>query len=316
MKICPSCRRTYEDDGLNFCLEDGSVLTLASVDPAAPTVVMNPPRVTNQPAPVQTSWEAHPPGAYSMQPKKKSSKAWLWVLGIFGVLILLCGGGFAGFFYYVASVANSTNAARNATTQPSPSRANTFTKGTPSPSPAEAESVQEVDLSGWVKEFSIWVGTEYSGEEFFMTSKQKGYYYVLVSTDAFRTENATTRVTVRNSDDGNTTFGYGLIFHSDSTPLVKDYAFLIDSKKRRYRVVRHESETETTVVPWTNSPLIKAGTEPNLLEARDKGGKIELYINGQLATSVANKQGPTEGVPGLYVGDGAKIGFKKLEVAK
>ncbi len=316
MKICPSCRRTYDDDGLNFCLEDGSVLTFASVDQAAPTVVMSPPRPTHQQDGVRTSWDAQPQGAYSMQPKKKSSKAWLWVLGIFGVLMLLCGGGFAGFFYYVASVANSANTARNASTQPPPSRGNTFTKGTPSPSPSEAETVQEVDLSGWVKEFSIWVGTEYSGDEFFMTSKQKGYYYVLVSTDTFRTEGATTRVTVRNSDDGNTTFGYGLIFHSDSTPLVKDYALLIDTKKKRFRVVRHESEKETSVVQWTNSNLIKGGTEPNLLEVRDKSGKFDVYINGQFVTSVVNKQGPTEGVPGLYVGDGAKIGFKKLEVAK
>ena len=30
-----------------------------------------------------------------MQPPKKSSKAWLWVVGILGLVVLLCGGGFA-----------------------------------------------------------------------------------------------------------------------------------------------------------------------------------------------------------------------------
>ena len=25
MKICPRCQKTYADDNLNFCLEDGSV---------------------------------------------------------------------------------------------------------------------------------------------------------------------------------------------------------------------------------------------------------------------------------------------------
>ena len=28
MKICPRCQTTYADDNLNFCLEDGSTLTL------------------------------------------------------------------------------------------------------------------------------------------------------------------------------------------------------------------------------------------------------------------------------------------------
>ena len=149
-----------------------------------------------------------------------------------------------------------------------------------------------------------------------MAAKDKGYYYVLVAPDDFSTEKAITRVTVRNPDDASSSLGYGLIFHSDPTPLTKDYAFLIDSKKKKFRVVRHEPEKETTVTPWTNSNLIKPGTAENVLEARDKGEKIELYINGQLATTITNKQGPTSGVPGLYAGDGAKIGFKKLEIAK
>jgi hypothetical protein len=62
--------------------------------------------------------------------------------------------------------------------------------------------------------------------------------------------------------------------------------------------------------------LIKDGASENILEVRDLGEKIELYINGQLATTVTNKQGPTSGVPGLYAGDGLKIGFKNLEVVK
>src|SRR5438128_10278734 len=34
MKQCPACRRTYDDETLNFCLEDGATL-LASYDPQA-----------------------------------------------------------------------------------------------------------------------------------------------------------------------------------------------------------------------------------------------------------------------------------------
>jgi len=110
--------------------------------------------------------------------------------------------------------------------------------------------------------------------------------------------------------------GYGLVFNSETTPLTNGYAFLIDTKRKKYRVVRHESEQEKTVTAWTSSSLIKEGSEPNVLEARGSGDKIALYINGQLATTITNKQGPKSGVPGLYVGDGTKIGFRKLEVVK
>ncbi len=320
MKICPTCRRTYEDDGLNFCLEDGSVLRLAHSD-AAPTVVMNQARPTS-PSPThggtQTGRDVQNAGSYSMQPKKKSSKAWIWVVGIFALLILLCGGGFAGFFLYVASVANS-NAAANSTkgtANSNTTRANTFTTRSPSPSGETQASVQEVDLSKHVKEGSEYGTTEFTDGELLMAAKEKGYYYVLVTADDYKTDGAQTRVTVRNPQAQDSDLGYGLVFHSDTSPLEKDYAFLIDSKRKRFRVVRHEPQDEITITAWTGSKLINEGTAENILEARDKGNKIELYINGQLATTISNKNGPTGGVPGLYAGDGAKIGFKKLEIVR
>jgi len=316
MKICPTCRRTYEDDGLNFCLEDGSVLTFASE--AAPTVVMEQPRSTS-PAPpgtgIPTRADVQIAPAYSMQPKKKS-RAWIWVLAILAVLILVCGGGFAGFFFFMASVANSNANSTKGTTNTANAKANTFTRASPSGSPVGSTEIKEVNLADWVDEPTEWLDTQFEDGEFFMTSKQKGYYYVLVAKDDNVSGAPVARVLVRNPDDEPSSLGYGLVFHSDMTPLTNDYAFLIDAKLGKYRVVRHASETEKTITAWTTSNLIKQGAEANLLEARDKGDKIELYINGQLATSITNKQGPTGGVPGLYVGDGAKIGFRKLEVLK
>ncbi len=318
MKICPTCRRTYDDDGLNFCLEDGSVLTFSSVDSAAPTIVMNQPRPTNPPAgaAVQTTRNAHD-ADYPLQPTKRSSKAWIWVAGIFGLLILLCGGSFAGFLYYFATGANTNYNGSKGVANSNTTRTNTFSSTkTPEPSPEDtATSVQEVDLSKHVK-VSVYGTTEFKDGEFFMAALQKGYYYVVVSPDDYKTDGAKTRVVVRNADLADSDLGYGLIFHSDTTPLEKDYAFLIDSKRRRYRVVRHEPEDEVTVKPWTSSKLVNEGSAENTLEARDKGDTIELYINGQLATTVENKKGPKGGVPGLYAGDGAKIGFKKLEIIK
>jgi hypothetical protein len=323
MKLCPTCRRTYDDDGLNFCLEDGSVLTFAPpIDPAAPTVVMGQPHptMTSPVGGMQTSWDAQNRGAYPMQPKKKS-KAWIWALGILGLSVLLCGGGFVGFFAYVASKADKAGnppppVKAPANTANTGSKTNSKASATNTGSWSTTGTAQEVNLSEWVKDSPRWGTTEFKDGEFLMAAKQSGYYYVLVAGDDYKTEGAVTRVTVRNPDSVDSSLGYGLIFHSDPTPLENDYAFLIDSKRRRFRVVRHEPEKELTITAWTNSKLINEGSAENILEARDKGDKVELYINGQLATTITNKQGPTSGVPGLYAGDGAKIAFKKLEIVK
>ena len=53
MKICPRCQKTYSDEGLNFCLDDGAVLTQSAiVDQSLPaTLLLNqtPPTNPNQP---------------------------------------------------------------------------------------------------------------------------------------------------------------------------------------------------------------------------------------------------------------------------
>jgi len=51
MKQCPRCQRTYDDDELNFCLEDGEVLAALQYRPYAddspPTVLLDQSRITN-----------------------------------------------------------------------------------------------------------------------------------------------------------------------------------------------------------------------------------------------------------------------------
>jgi len=55
MKQCPRCRRTYTEDDLNFCLDDGELLASLGasqpqtrfVDDTPPTLMMDPARVTN-----------------------------------------------------------------------------------------------------------------------------------------------------------------------------------------------------------------------------------------------------------------------------
>jgi hypothetical protein len=315
MKVCPRCKKTYSDDNLNFCLDDGTMLVQAG-NASPETVMMNQPRMT-EPQPTIASQNISQPTPWGAPPQyapapKKSSKAWLWVVGILGLVVILCGGGF-GILALIVSMDNST---ANNSAKPSPSNSRTVANTSSSPGNDEKANVESVDLSQWVKEFSAYGITEFTNGEFMMSSKQKGFYYVLVAPDEYSTAGANTRVTLRNVQNAASTLGYGLVFHSNPTPLTQDYALLIDTVKKRYRVVRHEPQKEIAMVTWTNTPIIKEGSQENTLEAKDKGDSTDLYINGQMITTVKNSNAYKKGVPGLYSGDAVKIAFKNLEIRK
>ena len=320
MKVCPTCRKTYTDEGLNFCLEDGSVLTIAQNE-APPTMVMQSPPPTN-PNPVfqnppqsQQTWGQQP--GYSMQPKAKS-KTWLWVVGLLGLGILLCGGGGIGMLIFFATQSEKENAANTHPPSPPPSnnnRTNTSVANTSSPG-GERTAVSVVNMSTWAEATAAEVVSEFTNGELILGTRQKGYYYVLVSQETDTTEDANTRVTVRNVDNLDSNMGYGLVFHSNPTPLKQDYSFLIDAKKKRYRVVRHVPQDEPVVVRWTNSSAIKDGTSENILEVRDLNGSIDCYTNGEKVTSIRNTNGFKGGVAGVYSGDAARAAFSKLEIRR
>ncbi|MBP7416576.1 MAG: hypothetical protein KA831_07975 [Pyrinomonadaceae bacterium] len=334
MKICPKCQKTYTDQNLNFCLDDGTVLTQAAGDAMPETVLLNQPRVTSpsQSAPSsfpgqqaqqpqQPGWNTAPQ-PYSMQPPAKSSKTWIWVLLILGVLVLVCGGGGLGALIYIGSQAdktsNSTTNTNNAKTSPSP----TFGDKNPptnSTSTSTRTNVKKVDIEKWLNPNSLYADSEYTNGELMLTSKQKKFYYVLAAPDDsdFKSENADISVTVRNVDAADSSLGYGLVFHSNPTPLQQGYAFLINTKTKKYHVVNHVPGDEKNVVSWTKSDAIKEGSQENVLEVRDiSKDKIDLYINGTLVTSIKNVYGYAGGVVGLYSGDKVKVGFKNLEIRK
>jgi hypothetical protein len=327
MKICPRCQKTYSDDNLNFCLEDGSVLSAMSVGAMPPDTVHMPqmPTAPQQQPPTQPSaqagWNVAPQQQqYSMQPPKKSSKMWIWVLVIFGGIILLCGGGFVGLVFLGSQVEKSNTAANSDSKTTTSNSSKNFSSNTNSGSSTTPSSgrddVEVVDMKRLVQEFSAFGNTELTGGEFFMSSKQKGYYYAIAATEEYTTEKSDTRVTVRNVDNASGSMGYGLVFHSDTRPLQQGYAFLIDSKRKKYRVVHHIPKDEKTVINWTTSAAIKEGGEDNVLEVRDLDDTIDLYINGTKVNSIRNVYGYSGGVAGLYSGDAVKAGFKNFEIRK
>ena len=170
-----------------------------------------------------------------------------------------------------------------------------------------------IDLTDWVRPYSLLGKTKYVNGELFMRVRRKGYYYVLVSPDNFTSIGHTSSVTLRNVHGAATRLGYGLIFHSDQTPLVQGYAFLIDTLRQRYRVVRHTPKTEKTLVQWVKSAAIKPGKEPNVLVVKDRGKISELYINGILVETVENTYAFKDGSPGLYT-PAIEIAFKDFNV--
>lgn len=70
MKQCLKCYKTYTDDTLNFCLEDGELLVQGVVEPptgayrddSPPTVVLDQARQTNP-----QNWSSAPAGAWQQQ---------------------------------------------------------------------------------------------------------------------------------------------------------------------------------------------------------------------------------------------------------
>lgn len=316
MKICPRCQKTYSDEGLNFCLDDGAVLTQSVVAnqwlPATVLLNQTPPTNPNQPFGSQSGGPSGWSNAnqFSVPPPKKS-KAWIWVLGILGGLILLCGGGFAGFVYWASNLEKTNRtASRNA------NKNYEFNNNVKSPTPIDRISTQKIDLSKWVKGDTNLGVTEFKGDEFLMRSKNKGFYFVLASPATYKTENATTRVTVRNVNEDDTSLGFGLIIHSNPVPLTQDYAFIIDSENKKYRIVRHSPQEEIPIEGWTRSSAIKDGAEKNVLEVRDENKKMNFYINGEFIKTVNNTNGYSGGVTGLYSGDAVQIAFSDFEIVK
>lgn len=96
MKRCPSCERVYEDDGMIFCLEDGTPLVgaLGKTFDAGETMKIPAPRLTNQ-APTEILLDkaaaaattiATPPkrdvaGAAFAQPPPRKQNSMLWIIG-------------------------------------------------------------------------------------------------------------------------------------------------------------------------------------------------------------------------------------------
>lgn len=325
MKKCPSCGRTYTDPALNFCLQDGAVLEQGTVSTFGneETVVIgqspstNPggspygsQKTTNQPP---NTWSAAP---YTAQPRKKKSKAWLWILlSIFVIGVV----GVVGVFSFLVYLGMKVQEQEEANKAKSNSSSNTFrtNKSSSNSTTTAKEGVTKADFSDWQTGELAYGKVEYSDGKLVVATIKKNYYCGIPASGLLSND-AVSRVTVKNTSKGATDLGFGLIVNSSPIKaLLRDYAFVIRTDGTpAYRIVSHSATIEKDIVKWTSSPAIKKGDDENKLEVRDDGKKLTFYINGQLMTSIDDSNGDNNTVAGIYAGDALPITFSDLEVER
>lgn len=337
MKRCPQCNRTYTDDALSFCLDDGSPLLSTGgpgSDPGATiqypqsrdtspqaTIAFNPGTVApppSQPTP-PPQWTPMPPA----QTQKRSM--WPWLLGI-GAVLVFVGIGVVILVFAVASITNENNS--NGNSNNSNKTANKNTNKNANTNTDETNSNSRSNLSTFTDDFSskTW-GTgesqygniEYVDESYHMHATKGGFIVMYAPDKAeYKTENATVRVGLRSIDGNPPSTGYGMVVHGEKKDgKLEDYGFLIyNGTSNKYKIVLHKAGAETKVVDWTSTSTIRSGTSPNQIEVRIRDLKMDFYINGQFVTSITDEAGYRRGRVGLYTSDTGEVAFDDLEISK
>ena len=333
MKRCPQCNRTYADDALSFCLDDGSpLLSTSGPPPSDPSATVQYPSARDTSPPPTMAFRPaqaappQPPPAWSPMPPTAPQKrsVWPWLLGIGAVLVFMG----IGVVILILAVASMTNA-NNSNSNNSNSRvANRNTNKNTNSENANENTNTRSTLSSFTDDFSkqtwgtgpsqygnIW----YQDEEYHMHAT-KGGFVVMYAPDKkeYNDENATVRVGLRSIDGNPPVTGYGLVVHGEKKDgKLEDYGFLIYSGDNpKYKIVVHKAGAETRVVDWTPTSTIRTGTSPNQIEVRIRDRKLDFYINGQFVTSITDAEGYLRGRVGLYTSDAGEVAFDDLEISK
>ncbi len=343
MKRCPQCNRSYADDALSFCLDDGSPLLSTSAptpsDPSATiqypqprdtsppqaTIAFNPSQASPLPPPPQAPppvWNPMPSAA----PQKRS--VWPWVIGIGAVLVFM-GIGVVILIFAVASITNDNNSNPNKSNSNNSNKvANRNTNKNTNSDETNTNSNSRSTLSTFTDDFSnkTWGAGDsqygsisYQDEEYHMHAT-KGGFIVMYGPDKpeYHDENATVRVGLRSIDGNPPLTGYGLVVHGERKDgKLEDYGFLIyNGTNPKYKIVLHKAGAESKVVDWTPTSTIRTGTTPNQIEVRIRDLKMDFYINGQFITSITDEANYRRGRVGLYTSDLGEVAYDDLEVSK
>jgi hypothetical protein len=352
MKQCPACQRTYTDDALSFCLEDGTQLRSVGTGSAAPpsldsnydpnkTLAFNPrdtspPPINMQPvAPVSRppvsppTWI--PPPSYmpspSVQPARKSGKTWI-IIAIVGAIVL--GIGIVVLLSVIGKNSstsdsnannsnrtvvnrNANNTVANANNSNNTNNSNNANRGT------TTGSVLKDDFSteNWPTGESAF-NSFYQNGEYHMRGKPGIYIYMFPQNSSnYTTKDASVKVVARSVDGKSPEYGYGLVIHGkvNQNKHLEGYGFLIRTGPTpQYEIARFADGVVTPVVAWETSSAIRGGTSSNQIEVRTRGPQLSLYINGQFARSITDTSGFTDGIVGLYTSETNEVAFDDMEI--
>lgn len=174
MKTCPTCSRTYDDDTLSFCLNDGAPLVSGSYDPQATQRLPTPPKTDpNASTDVYSSatWSSPPKvppqqppyGAWAEPQKRISSggggcKLWAAIGGIAAVLLLVVGVGAAIILsrggWFGGNDSQSQTYGKNKNDSRGSERATATPTPTPKPTPTPTPDVPAAEKLGLVGNWS------------------------------------------------------------------------------------------------------------------------------------------------------------------
>jgi hypothetical protein len=157
VKRCPTCNRSFDDDTLSFCLEDGTPLvrdagrvdsqeTLISPAPfASPTIsggaLPPPPTYGQLPGKATISASQFVPPAPSFTSQEKPRRTWLWVVVILVIVFVVIGGIVIAAIFIPPMLRDTRNDNR---AQPTPTRSEWTTTPTPIASPSlQADDMPE-----------------------------------------------------------------------------------------------------------------------------------------------------------------------------
>jgi len=343
MKQCSVCNRAYQDDAQLFCLEDGAQLTQASFDGVASstfdpnaTLAYNPPRDTNPPPknfyvqspPAQAT--AHPswnpsPNVPQLQSGRKSS-ATPWIIGaIVGVIVLGI-----GIVILLSIIGNNSTNSSNKT----PNRVTVNSSNTKGSDPVKANNTNRNNISvpstilkddfsnqNWPIGDKAY-GSFYQDGEYHMKGRPKLYVFMFPLNNSqgepgnYASKGATVKVTARNVDGKSPEYGYGLIVHGKvgQKGNLEGYGFLIyTGSTPKYEIVRFIDGAPTNIVNWTESALIRSGTNSNQIEVRSQGSQLSMYVNGQFLKSITDTAN-AEGYVGLYTSETNEVAFDDMEI--
>lgn len=143
MKRCPTCQKTYTDENLSYCIDDGTPLVPLAVDDEATAVsprqsISGSSRDDLNPAPYQ------PPSGY-VPPRTQQRRVWPWVLGLVSLFLLVVVGLTIAAFMFLPSMMRRPTGEKEGAVERAPANVNATQSGSPETNTATAPANANVD---------------------------------------------------------------------------------------------------------------------------------------------------------------------------